>query len=104
MWKIDEIFNVLGKERSSADQILITGVSIDSRTIKRGEIFIALEGENYDGHKFIEQALDKGASLVIANKTKCINKFPIITNINKIDCRTQSFITCISLCICISVS
>ena len=79
MWKIDEIFNVLGKERSSADEILITGVSIDSRTIKRGEIFIALEGENYDGHKFIEQALDKGASLVIANKTKCINKFPIIT-------------------------
>ena len=78
MWKIDEIFNVLGKERRSTKEILITGVSIDSRTIKRGEIFIALEGVNYDGHKFIEQALEKGASLVIANKTKRKDNFPII--------------------------
>jgi len=79
MWKIDEIFNVLGKKKGCAEETIITGFSIDSRTIKKGEIFIALDGVNYDGHKFIGQALDKGASLVIVNEKKYKDKFPIIT-------------------------
>ena len=79
MWEIDEIFNVIGKKKSCTEEIIITGISIDSRTIKKGEIFIALEGVNYDGHKFIGQALNKGASLVIVNAKKYKNKFPIIT-------------------------
>ncbi len=36
-------------------------ISLDSRTIKSGELFIALKGENYDGHIFIEEAYEKGA-------------------------------------------
>ena len=31
-------------------------VSTDSRTLKRGDLFVALRGENFDGHKFIEDA------------------------------------------------
>ena len=38
-----------------------SGVSADSRSIKPGELFIALTGENFDGHNFIETALQKGA-------------------------------------------
>ncbi|MBI4745232.1 MAG: UDP-N-acetylmuramoyl-tripeptide--D-alanyl-D-alanine ligase [Deltaproteobacteria bacterium] len=38
-----------------------SGVSTDSRSIKTGELFIALTGENFDGHDFIETALQKGA-------------------------------------------
>lgn len=41
------------------------GVSIDSRTIKPKEIFLAIRGANFDGHDYIAQALDKGASAVI---------------------------------------
>ncbi len=37
------------------------GVSIDSRSIGSGEIFIPLEGENTDGHCFIQEAFEKGA-------------------------------------------
>jgi len=37
-------------------------VSTDSRTIKKGDFFIPLEGENYDGSDFIEEALKKGAA------------------------------------------
>ncbi|MFW6060105.1 MAG: UDP-N-acetylmuramoyl-tripeptide--D-alanyl-D-alanine ligase [Phycisphaeraceae bacterium] len=37
------------------------GVSIDSRTIQPGELFIALRGERFDGHKFVADALNKGA-------------------------------------------
>lgn len=41
------------------------GVSIDSRTLKPGEVFFALKGENHDGHDYILQALQKGASGVV---------------------------------------
>lgn len=38
------------------------GLSTDSRTLKRGEIFLALRGEYFDGHAFVREALDKGAA------------------------------------------
>ncbi len=40
-------------------------VSIDSRTIRSGECFIAVTGQQFDGHDFVEEALKKGASTVI---------------------------------------
>ncbi|MBT8230327.1 MAG: UDP-N-acetylmuramoyl-tripeptide--D-alanyl-D-alanine ligase, partial [Bacteroidia bacterium] len=38
------------------------GVSIDSRTIRPGEIFFALKGDVFDGHRFIGKAIENGAS------------------------------------------
>ena len=38
-----------------------TGVSTDSRTVAVGDLFVALRGENFDGHEFIREALAKGA-------------------------------------------
>ena len=37
----------------------ITGVSTDTRTIQPGELFIALQGDSFDGHIFVRQALEK---------------------------------------------
>ena len=45
----------------------ITGVSTDSRTIEPGNIFIALRGEKFDGHKFIEDAVKRNAAAVIVD-------------------------------------
>ena len=42
--------------------------SIDTRTLQKGEIFVALQGENTDGHKFIGEALKKEASGFILSK------------------------------------
>ena len=42
--------------------------SIDSRTIKKGDIFVPLKGKNEDGHKFVKEALEKGADGVFINK------------------------------------
>src|SRR5215472_16248897 len=39
-----------------------TGVSIDSRTIVAGDLFVALAGPNFDGHDFVSDALARGAS------------------------------------------
>ena len=46
----------------------ITGVSTDTRSIKPGELFIALQGDSYDGHIFVRQALEKGAGAVLTHK------------------------------------
>jgi UDP-N-acetylmuramoyl-tripeptide--D-alanyl-D-alanine ligase len=48
--------------------ILIKGVSIDSRTTKRGEVYFALQGNRYDGHDFINQAIQKGASSIVCSR------------------------------------
>jgi UDP-N-acetylmuramoyl-tripeptide--D-alanyl-D-alanine ligase len=42
-----------------------TGLSTDSRTITRGQIFFALWGNNYNGNKFAAEALDRGASYAV---------------------------------------
>ncbi len=46
----------------------ISGFSIDSRSIKKGEGFIALKGKHSDGHDFIKNAIGKGASCIIAER------------------------------------
>ena len=48
--------------------IEITGVSTDTRSIRPGELFIALQGESFDGHIFVRQALEKGAGAVMTHK------------------------------------
>lgn len=42
-----------------------TGVSIDSRTLQKGDLFIALKGPNFDGHQFATEALEKGAAAAL---------------------------------------
>lgn len=44
-----------------------TGVNTDSRTIKPGEIFFAIKGENFDGNEYAEKALEAGAAYAIVS-------------------------------------
>lgn len=46
----------------------VTGFNTDSRTIRPGEVFIAIKGEHFDGNDFIASAIAKGASAVISSK------------------------------------
>lgn len=52
----------------NTDNILIENVSTDTRNIKKGDLFIAIEGENFDGHNFIDTAFEKGAIACISHK------------------------------------
>ena len=42
-----------------------TGICTDTRKIEKGCLFVALRGDNFNGNKFTQQALDKGAFKVI---------------------------------------
>ena len=49
-----------------ADTAVFSGVSIDSRTIKEGELFVALKGERFDGHEFLMNAMEKGRGAIVS--------------------------------------
>lgn len=57
-----------------------TGIATDTRTIQGGEVFLALRGENFDGHQFVEKAGDLGAIVAVVDRTwegKVVN-FPLL--------------------------
>lgn len=45
-----------------------SGVSIDTRTLQRGDLFVAIEGPNFDGHAFAAEAFERGAAAMIASR------------------------------------
>lgn len=64
---LNDIAKSVGAECES--DIVITGVSTDTRTIKNGDLFIALVGEKFDGHNYIDIAQKNGAAAVICSKS-----------------------------------
>jgi len=75
MFSIDQINTLVkGKIICGSKFKKITGVSIDSRTIKKGDIYIAIKGERFDGHRFVKSAIQKGASAVLVSRKKTIFK------------------------------
>jgi UDP-N-acetylmuramoyl-tripeptide--D-alanyl-D-alanine ligase len=67
MFTSEEITKVL-KVSPGIKPIRINGISTDTRTLKSGDLFIPLKGENFDGHDYIPQAVKKGAALILASK------------------------------------
>ncbi|BCN93872.1 UDP-N-acetylmuramoyl-tripeptide--D-alanyl-D-alanine ligase [Thiomicrorhabdus immobilis] len=54
---------------SEADTIRFTSISTDTRTLQPGALYIAIKGDNFDGHTFIEQAVQQGAVAVLVSET-----------------------------------
>jgi UDP-N-acetylmuramoyl-tripeptide--D-alanyl-D-alanine ligase len=53
---------------SGAGTVVVNKISTDSRTIKPGELFVALHGENFDAHKFVEAAARSGAAGALVHR------------------------------------
>jgi len=70
MFSIDEIKNITkGKYlNESQGTSRIKGVSIDSRTTKNNYLFLAIKGHRLDGHRFIGDAIKKGARVILVSK------------------------------------
>ncbi len=67
---IFQIAEFAGAAIFSGDRKLsIDKISTDSRTLKRGELFVALHGENFDGHNFIESAAKAGAAGAVVDSS-----------------------------------
>src|SRR5690554_2701671 len=58
---VKEIAKWLNVETNGFDDVVVTGVTIDSRMVKEGDLFIPFRGESTNGHRYVEDAFKKGA-------------------------------------------
>ena len=58
LWRIAEF---VGSKGECDQEAVAMGYSIDSRTLNPGDLFIAIAGERFDGHNYVQAALEKGA-------------------------------------------
>ncbi|MCR5804001.1 MAG: UDP-N-acetylmuramoyl-tripeptide--D-alanyl-D-alanine ligase [Clostridia bacterium] len=83
MFSLEEIISavngklIIGSDCKMNEPVFVSGVSKDTRTIEPGQMYVALVGENFDGHSFCNMALEKGASLLLVSDisylpTKCL--------------------------------
>ncbi len=59
---------LVNPSNTNLEKALVAGISTDSRTMAPGEVFLALRGENFDGHNFLKQAVAMGAMALIVEK------------------------------------
>jgi UDP-N-acetylmuramoyl-tripeptide--D-alanyl-D-alanine ligase len=79
---ISQIAELAGARISSGDgNVVVDKISTDSRTVKPGELFVALRGDNFDGHKFVEAVAKAGAAGAIVDlawKGKVPDSFAVL--------------------------
>ena len=65
--RLAEVVAAAGGRLAGADAEF-SGVSIDTRTLERGQLFFALRGERFDGHAFLQAAAEKGAAAAVVER------------------------------------
>ncbi|MDP3789453.1 MAG: UDP-N-acetylmuramoyl-tripeptide--D-alanyl-D-alanine ligase, partial [Candidatus Omnitrophota bacterium] len=75
MFTVEEILKATkGKLLSRrAPVTAVSNVSTDSRTIKKNELFVAIPGENFDGHDYIDAAIKRGAAGAVISSKKAVS-------------------------------
>ncbi len=66
--KLTEIASALGAEYSGGSDVPVTNVTIDSREVDTGSLFIAVKGDRFDAHDFVPDVLAKGAAAAVCSK------------------------------------
>lgn len=79
-WSPDSILSAVRGNTLHAQDWSATGVSIDSRTVQKGQLFIAIKGPSFDGHDFVRKAVDSGtiAAIVDHQPPNIPADFPLI--------------------------
>ncbi len=69
LWNAEAIIEATGARQSGEKLIPITGVSIDTRTLQKGDLYIAIKGDSLDGHDYVEKAFENGAAAALVADT-----------------------------------
>ena len=71
-FSLSELNEVLGDIRNLREEernfLNFKNISIDSRTVSKNDLFIAIKGKNFDGHSFLPEVLNKGVKSVVIKK------------------------------------
>jgi UDP-N-acetylmuramoyl-tripeptide--D-alanyl-D-alanine ligase len=68
LWTLDALVAAAGGVTLGQPIGPFNGISIDSRTVSAGDVFVAIKGDNMDGHNFVEAAIARGAGIAIVSK------------------------------------
>ena len=77
--ELTEIFQEIQVINDLPDEkILLTGISIDSRKVEKGNLYLAIPGTRVDGHAYIEEAVENGAAAVVgSNPSRRYRNLPV---------------------------
>ena len=80
MMTVKELLKAIGGKSLSLVEGSFSGVGIDTRKDLQGKLFLALRGENFDGHDFLEEAVTQKASVLLVEEERDFQKlFPLVT-------------------------
>ena len=68
MLSLQEIMAATGGRCENMRELVFSGITTDSRVESRGELFVALCGERFDGHAYCQMALEHGVAAVLVSK------------------------------------
>jgi UDP-N-acetylmuramoyl-tripeptide--D-alanyl-D-alanine ligase len=77
MMRLSEVALATHGQLMGAD-VEFFSVGTDSREIKKGQLFVALKGENFDGHAYAAQSLEQGASAVLVSKASDVSPAVVV--------------------------
>lgn len=65
---LDKVIRGLEKiDKSRTENVVINGITNDSRKVKKGHLFVAIRGESFDGHEYVNMAIQEGAVAVVVD-------------------------------------
>jgi UDP-N-acetylmuramoyl-tripeptide--D-alanyl-D-alanine ligase len=67
-WTLDRVAAALGDLKHARGSQALSGITTDSRSVRAGELFVALVGEKFDGHDYLAKAVEAGAAAVVASR------------------------------------
>ena len=66
--------NLIRNLKPEVAALKIKGISFDSRSIKKGDLFVSIKGDKFDGNDYINQATSKGAKVIVHSRSIKKNK------------------------------
>jgi UDP-N-acetylmuramoyl-tripeptide--D-alanyl-D-alanine ligase len=79
-WTLDRIAAALGEHAAGSlprGAASVNGITTDTRKIGKGDVFVALKGERFDGHDYLRDAVRDGASALVVSQAPRLNTLPV---------------------------
>lgn len=90
--KLEDLFNLPSAVIYNPDCYKpLSKISIDSRRVVKNSLFVAIKGEKFDGHNFINEAIKKGAKAILINKRKFKKFYNLSLPVIAVDDTTIAF-------------
>ena len=77
-WTLAELASWCGGSVRGDPGTLVQGVSTDTRTVSSGDLFVAIRGERFDGHSFLDVASARDAAAALVSEANCAGDLPSI--------------------------